>query len=140
MIIQRKSMYPVVSDDMELIEKSDVIYVGTPKHRKQKFVEYAKAIEPYINILQEDIEKDKNREGNITGIGSKKFTTKNMAKMLGPYFENNHYKSIYNGLRYVLWKYDIAVEVHTSNTGNKYFLMRKRQESDKLSLGGQSRE
>lgn len=125
---------------MELIEKSDVIYVGTPKHRKQKFVEYAKAIEPYIKILQEDIEKDENREDNITSIGSKKIGAQNMAKMLGPYFENNHYKSIYNGLRYVLWKHGIAVEVHTSNTGNKYFLMRKIQESDKLSLGDQSSE
>lgn len=120
---------------MELIEKSEVIYVGTPKHRKEKFVEYAKAIEPYIKLFKEDIEEDRKREDNITGIGSKRIGTQNMAKMLGTYFENNHYKSIYNGIRYVLWKHGIAVEVHTSGTGNRYFLMRKRQESDKLSFG-----
>lgn len=120
---------------MKLIDKSEVAKVGIPKHRDQKFVEYVKAIEPYVKILREDIEKDKTREDNLTGIGSKKITAKNMAKMLGQYFENHHYKSIYNGIRYALWKYDIVVEVHTSNTGNKFFLMRKRQTSDKQPFG-----
>lgn len=108
---------------IELIDAEEVI--GRRGRTKgDKYGKYAEAIKSHIDWIREKIEESK--DGHIRA------KAKDIAKEMGQDFVGRDERSIYNGLRYVLFNEGIVVELGTHTDGDKLLIMRLATEEDRL--------
>jgi hypothetical protein len=116
---------------LDLIPEIEVNHLSLRK-KKNRFYLYNKALKSRIPYFHEEI---KNANNKIII-----FTSDIMSRMLGEQFMNVGYRAIYNGIKYVLWRYDIHVSLRTNTEMEKVFVLRTRLASDTVPLEYQEAE
>lgn len=120
---------------LELISDDEILSTSRGKIGKKegdRFRLYQKALEQYVSIFRDEI--NSMEKGRIF------YRYNTMCELLGGNLKNNGYLAIYNGIRSVLWKYDITVQLATNTAREKVFILRHRREMDTLPFSLQENE
>lgn len=107
---------------IELIGIEEV--VGRIRTKKEKYGKYVDHLKKHIEWIKENVRESK--DGHI------RMKVKDLAKEMGPEFVERDERSIYNGVRYVLFNEGIVVDFGAHKDGNKLLIMRLATDADQL--------
>lgn len=108
---------------IETVSKENVRTTRTRKRNGVRYKDaYWEAVKPLVPFLKEMI---KEQDTVIIKVDT-------MKKELGPYFVDKDWTTVFTGLKYVLWHYDMVIKSGTHKDGGKLFLIRNKINGDVL--------
>ena len=105
---------------LEFIDPEEVQGKKGTRKKGERYGAYTKGIAPHVDDIKAQIED----------VGKAVVSTEQVAQLIGK--PKNDDKSIYWGMKYVMWKHDIAVDSGTGANDTNVLIFRKPAEGEEL--------